>query len=191
MKKMLVTKKKNRSSEKESLPTDKSNKNIYILGDSMVKHVEGWKLKKSIYQNHVYVRSFSGAKLKCMKDYVKPRIREKNPDYVIFHVGKNELNSELPPERIAKSIIDVAKNTQSDSRIVSISGIVPRNDNFNIKATEVKKKLSKICNKEKLLSLSHSNINPKIHLNKGSYIKYVRGEARGFLWGPLNILGIY
>ena len=120
--KNVSSKEKNRSSEKDSLPTDKSNKNIYILGDSMVKHVEGWKLRKSIDQNHnVYVRSFSGAKVKCMKDYVKPCIREKNPDYVIFHVGTNELNSELPPERIAKSIIDVAKNTKSDSRIVSIS----------------------------------------------------------------------
>ena len=67
------------------------------------------KLKRSIDQNHVYVRSFSGAKVKCMKDYEKLCIREKNPDYVIFHVGTNELNSELPPERIAKSIIDVAK----------------------------------------------------------------------------------
>ena len=133
----------------------------------MVKHVEGWKSMKSIDKNHnVYVRNFSGAKVKCMKDYVKPCIREKNPDYVIFHVGTNELNSELPPERIAKSIIDVAKNTQSNSRIVSICGIVPRNDNFNIKATEVNKELSKMCNKEKLLFLSHNNINPKTHLNK-------------------------
>ena len=133
----------------------------------MVKHVEGCKLKNSIDQNHnAYVRSFSGAKVKCMKDYVKPCIREKNPDYVIFHIGTNELNSELPPKRIAKSTIDVAKNTQSDSRIVSISGIVPHNDNFNIKTTEVNRELSKMCDKEKLLFLSHSNINPKIHLNK-------------------------
>ena len=117
----------------------------------MVKHVERCKLKNSIDQNHnAYVRSFSGAKVKCMKDYVKPCIREKNPDYVIFHIGTNELNSELPPKRIAKSTIDVAKNTQSDSRIVSISSIVPRNDNFNIKATEVNRELSKMCDKEKL-----------------------------------------
>ena len=67
---------------------------------------------------------------------------------------------------MAKSIIYVAKNTQSDNRIVSISGIVPRNDNFNIKAMEVNKELSKICGKEKLLFLSHSNINRKTHLNK-------------------------
>ena len=165
--KNISNKEKNRSSEKDSLPTDKSNKNIYILVDSMMKHVEGWKLKKSIDQNHnVYVRSFSGAKVKCMKDYVNPCIRKKNPDYIIFHVGTNGLNSELPPERIAKSIIDVAKNTKSDSRIVGIPGIVPRNDKFNIKVTEVNKEFSKICDKEKLLFLSQSNNNPKIHLNK-------------------------
>ena len=100
-------KEKKWSSEKRFLPTDKNNKSIYILGDSMAKHVEGWKLKKSAYKNHdVYVRSFSGAKVKCMKDQVKPCIREKNPDYVIFHVGTNELNSE-------KSFIDVAKNNQT------------------------------------------------------------------------------
>ena len=44
--KNVSNKEKNRSSEKDSLPTDKSNKNIHILGDSMVKHVEGWKLNK-------------------------------------------------------------------------------------------------------------------------------------------------
>ena len=70
-------KEKNKSSEKDSLPTDKSNKNIYILGDSMVKHLERWKLKKSIDKNHnVYVKFF-WAKVKCMKHYVKPCIREK------------------------------------------------------------------------------------------------------------------
>ena len=68
---------------------------------------------------------------------------KKNLDYLILHVGTNELNSELAPERIAKSVIDVSKNTQSDSRIVSISGIVPRNKNFNIKAMEVNKELFK------------------------------------------------
>ena len=50
---------KNRSSEKDSLSTDKNNKSIYILGDSMVKHVEGWELKKSIDKDHnVYVKRF-------------------------------------------------------------------------------------------------------------------------------------
>ena len=56
---------------------------------------EGWKLKKSIDKDHnVYARSFSDAKVKCMKDYVKPCICEENPDYLSLHVGANELNSD-------------------------------------------------------------------------------------------------
>ena len=85
---------------------------------------------------------------------------KKNPDFVILHVATNELNSALPIERIVESIMDVAKNTQSDSRTVSISGIVPCNDNFNIKAMEVNRKFSKMCDKENLLFLNHSDINP-------------------------------
>lgn len=35
-------------------------------------------------------------------------------DYVIFHVGTNELNSKLPLEIVAKSITDVTRNTHSE-----------------------------------------------------------------------------
>ena len=159
--------KENKKSKKGKLPVDnkKKNKKIYILGDSIVKHVEGWQLSKMTNQK-VYVRSFSGAKVKCMKDYVKPCIRENDPDHVILHVGTNEMNSELPPERIAKSVVDVAKNVKSDTRSVSISSILPRNDNFNNKVIEVNKELEKMCNKEKLKLIKHDNINPKAHINK-------------------------
>ena len=92
-------------------------------------------------------------------------IRKKCPNYVIHHVGTNGPNSELPPERMAKSTINVAKNNQSDSPILSISGIVPCDGNFNIKTMEVNKQLLKMCDKEKLLF----NINPKNHLNKSTF----------------------
>ena len=153
----------NDKSKKAKITIDdkKKNKKIYILGDSMVKHVEGWQLSKSTNQK-VYVRSFTGAKVKCMKDYVKPCIRENDPDHVIMHVGTNEMNSELPPERIAKSVIDVAKNVKTDTRSVSISGIIPRNHNFNNKVMEVNKELAKMCKREKFQFLEHSNISQKL-----------------------------
>ena len=127
---------------------DKNKKKITkifkILGDSMVKSIKD--------KNHnVYVRSFSGAKVKCMKDYVKPSIREKKSGLRYFPWWNKWANSELPPERIVKSIIDVAKTTLSDNRIFSMSGILPRNDSFNIKVMVVNKELSKMCEKEKLI----------------------------------------
>ena len=81
-----------------------------------------------IKRHNLYVRKFFRG-----KDYVKPCIRLKNADSGILRDGKNELDSELSPERIAKSIIDIAKNTLSDSQIVAISSIAPRSNNFNIK----------------------------------------------------------
>ena len=155
------------NSQGNKLLTDKKKSNIYILRDSMVKHIEGWKLTKKTDKNHkIYVRSFPGAKVKCMKDYAKPCTRENDPDHTYIHVGTNELNSELLPERIAKSIVDLAKNIKSEKRSVSISGVVPRNDDLNNKASEVNKELSRMCKKEKLPFLEHSNINPRAHLNK-------------------------
>ena len=70
--------------KQDNLPKDTNNTNIYILGDSIVKHVEGWKLKNSLGNNHnVYVRNFPGVQVKCMRP-AKSCIRENNPDYVIL-----------------------------------------------------------------------------------------------------------
>ena len=94
---MEVKKKKTDCQKKIVYQQKKKYKSIYIPGDSMMKYVEGWKLSKSTGKDHnVYVRSFSEAMLKCMKDYGKPCICEKNSDNLILHVGTNELNSELP-----------------------------------------------------------------------------------------------
>ena len=49
----------------------------------------------------VYVKRFSEAKVKCMRD-VNPCIRENTPVHVLLHVRKNDLNSDLLPERTAK-----------------------------------------------------------------------------------------
>ena len=99
--------KRNIHKEKE-LTTIEDKKTIFILGDGMVKHVEGWELSKNEDRKHkVYVRSFSSAKVKCMKDYVKPCIRNNNPDHVIIHVGTKELDSESQVDMTATSIIDL------------------------------------------------------------------------------------
>ena len=57
------------NSQGKKLLTDKKKSNIYILGDSIVKHIEGWKLTKKTDKNDkTFVRSFPEAKVKCMKD---------------------------------------------------------------------------------------------------------------------------
>ena len=76
----------------------------------------------------IYVRNFPGAKVRIMNGYTKPSAREENPDHIILHVGTNDLISDNSLERVGKSIIDLAKNLFHNNRKVTISGVIPRND---------------------------------------------------------------
>ena len=100
-------------SSKDNIRRKKDNpvkEKIFILGDSMIKHTKGWEMSSKICHKHnIYIRSFSGAKVRSMKDYVKPCVRGENPDHIIIHVGTTDLNSEINPERVAKSVIDNSK----------------------------------------------------------------------------------
>ena len=93
--------------------SDTAEKNVVILGDSIVKHVNGWEIAKKLPNCKVYAKSFSGAKVRCMKDYLKSSLRQ-NPDHVVLHVGTNDLDSDKDPELIAKSIVDLASTVKKD-----------------------------------------------------------------------------
>ena len=75
----------------------------------------------------VCMKHFSGAKTKCMKDYIKPSQRE-NSDHYILHVGTNDLCLDRSPELIAKSIIDLELTLKNESHDVSVSNIIVCND---------------------------------------------------------------
>ena len=82
-------------------------------------------------------RSFSGAKVCCMVNHVKPTLRDDKPDHIILHAGTNDLRAEKTSSQIAKSIIGLTTSLKNNGNSVIVSGIVPRFDNLNNKATEV------------------------------------------------------
>ena len=64
----------------------------------MVKHINGLEISKRLQSDcKVYVKQFSDARTTCMRDYIKPSLRE-NPYHFILHVGTNDLNTEGSPE---------------------------------------------------------------------------------------------
>ena len=86
----------------------KNKTNVYILGDGMAKKLNGYLLTKKIrHENLVKVRLFSGAKTSYMTDYVKPALREINPDHIILHVGINDLKTENTASQIANATLDL------------------------------------------------------------------------------------
>ena len=135
------------------------------------------------------MRQFSGYKVSCMKDYLKPSIRENNLDHFIFHVGTNDIPSEKTPQVIAQSIVDLATTVANDNLQVTVSSIVAQNDQWSKKVYEVNKILLNLCKDVNIPFISHSAIdakrnlnNSKLHLNirgcrklQENFVKYLKG----------------
>ena len=134
----------NKVNSTPSSPTSKET--VFILGDSMVKKLNGFLLTRKL--NHkclAKVRPFNSAKVRCMHDHAKPTGREFNPDHTILHCGTNDLNSDRTSSQIAKEIIDLALSLKSDKNEISISLLTPRSDKLNNKVSEVNNCLINMC----------------------------------------------
>ena len=160
-----------------NLTTDHTGKKklVFIAGDSIIQHVQGWKLSTS--DKHVAVKSFSGARIADMDDYLKPLLR-KDPDEIILHVGTNNIRDESP-RSVAEGIVNLVTQAQQDfpSTRLAISPLLPRSDNldFNDKIKEANKILNSFCTSRGLTLLHITNIDLTclnrrgVHLNrKGS-----------------------
>ena len=161
----------------------KTKKSVFILGDSMVKKVNGFYLTKDIKHKFlVKVRSFSSAKTRCMYDHAKPTIREVNPEHIILHVGTNDLNSEKTASQISNSIIDLANSLKNETNNIHVSLIVPRNDNLNNKVNEVNNRLINMCEQRNIKIINHSDTIDRsrylneshLHLNRYGTVEFAK-----------------
>ena len=120
----------------------------------MIRHPDGWDMSKKVHKSEctIYVKSFPGAKTSCMKDYVKPSLKN-TPNHFILNVGTNDLDSNQISV-IAKEIVDLATSLKNNQHDVSVSNIILRTDNskLNAKRCEVNQILSELCH-EKNISL--------------------------------------
>ena len=87
-------------------------KSVAIIGDSMIRHVNGWDLSKKLKPKcKVMVRSFPGATTQCVNDYVKSSILAQ-PDHFILHVGTNDLILDSTPTEVAREVFDREKTNR-------------------------------------------------------------------------------
>ena len=104
----------------------------------MIKKLNGYFLTKKVRHKYlIKVQSFSGAKVSCMVDHVKPTLWDEKPDHSILHERTNDLRTEKTTSQVAKSIMDSTTSLKNNDNSVIVSGIVPCFDNLNNKATEV------------------------------------------------------
>ena len=90
-----------------------------------------------------------------------------------LHIGTNDLNSDISPELIAKSITDVGSSLKNYSHDVSISSIILKNDKLKEKAAQVNENLANHVLNGIYYFINHAkNILPqqvnksRLHLNR-------------------------
>ena len=114
--KRKTIKEKVKEDKQQDREKQKSNtlKKTMIIGDSIIKHVDGWRLNKRM-KSIVSVRSISGATTKAMKHHVMGCMEDESPDTIFLHHGTNDLRNDDPAEKIATDIVDVALSVKNDS----------------------------------------------------------------------------
>ena len=100
-----------------------------------------WLRTMPIRTGIVVVKHFSGVKTKDMNSYVIPTVKQK-PDNIILLKGTNNLKTIDTPEGITMGVINLTMTCKTDTNTVFISGIVPRSDNLNEKASKVNSTLN-------------------------------------------------
>ena len=145
----------------------------YILGDSMVKDIKGFKMAKATgNEEQVYVKSFSRANIKDMNSHVVPALN-RALQKIILHCGMNDLSSEQTPAEIANSIVELAAEIKDEDNEIFVSRLVRRNDKFNSKAIEVNKFSNRKCSLQNIPFIDNSNIDERCHLNgSGLHLSY-------------------
>lgn len=150
----------------EGIATERQHKNetVVVAGDSIIKYVKGWELSNA--ERKVSVKSFSGATVNDMSDFLKPTVR-KQPDKLIIPAGTNDLRHSSPKE-IADEVIKLAENFQKDCSHteVVVSSLIIRSDREELarKVNETNNILKSGCLKKKLGFLDNGNIS-RSHLN--------------------------
>ena len=105
----------------------------------------------------VKVRPFSAGKVRCIHVHVKPTVRGFNLDHSILQYRTNDLRSDRTASQIARSIIKLALSLKSQDNKISISLIVPKNENLNNKASEVNNRLIHMCAERNIPYINHAN----------------------------------
>ena len=175
MKKRKETQNKKHEDDHPSSDSQNDNKmkHVLILGDSMIKNVEGWRIGRST-KTRTQVKSFPGAFVSDCYDYFKPPLKC-SPDEIVVHIGTNDLKTSSA-RNTAESIVDLAQwlETLLPFAKISLSELTCRDDfeGSKHKVAETNKILGKFCQQNKWNVISHLNIDEsclnrsRLHLNK-------------------------
>ena len=165
-------------------------KNILVAGDSMIKWVKGKVLSEDLHHGKAFVKAFTGATAKELKDYyIQPLLKKGGIDSVVIMVGTNnipvqktwvdgmQIKTEQSNLEIAEEIIEVADECKRKGvNDVFINGIVHRHG-FNKKINQVNKLVEAKCKDRGYVFISNDFIGDNfiadgLHFNHNGTIAY-------------------
>ena len=97
---------------------NKNKTNVYILGNCMVKMLNGYLLTRKIKQKNLKWVHFRGRKSVLWWTMLNQILRDIKPDHIVLHAGTNVLRTENTTSQIAKATIDLATSLKNDDNNV-------------------------------------------------------------------------
>ena len=171
-------KKKQKKGKKKQKPADtlartEQQQNIkasvVVAGDSIIKYLKGWELSNG--EQNVSIKSFSGATVDDMSDFLRPTIRKK-PNKLIIYAGTNDVRHSSP-KVIAENVTKLAENfgKESSQTEIIISSLVTRGDSQElvIKVRETNNILKSKCTSKNCIN---SNIDRSFLNYRGLHLDH-------------------
>ena len=94
---------------------------MFIVGDNMIKKVDGYLLISSLYL--VKTKPFSTANTIDMCDYIKPTQRDFEPEIFVLNDETNDLPLNKWPKEISEDMVTLTESMKTETNKISFSSI--------------------------------------------------------------------
>ena len=136
---------------------------VMLYGDSHLNRIKGKELKRCVPGCLPIVRSFSGATAKHLRHYVQPTIEEERPEFVLLHVGTNNITKrahQKSPMELAAEIVGIADHCrQEGAKTVFISSVLTLQRPWQVRmVNQVNFYLKSLCEEKNHVFIDNDNI---------------------------------
>ena len=146
---------KMKNAKKTSQQCQQITKRLLIAGDSIVKNIELYKMKKSAKYDTT-VKSITEATTEGMSHHVKGCMVDFAPDIVC---GTSDLKKDLFPQKIAQKVLKLVEEvSDGGKRDLLVSGIINRGDDYHAKVQKVNEFLPEIRTSKNVKYKDNGNI---------------------------------
>ena len=131
---------------------------------------------KMLHNSNARLKSFPGASVENLDYYVKPTLQQEKPDYVVLHVGINNLLSDhlskMPDGQIVENIGNIGKKcVDSGVEKVFISGLVISNRVDVDRVNKINSLLHEKCDLLHFIFIDNQNIREQHLWNDGIHLQ--------------------